>query len=119
MDTKIIALTAIFAALAIALNPAISRISVPAPFFPILAYTVSEIPIVIVLLLAGYKAGVTAGLIASLASLAFHPTYIVVWGIVAVLSMLTGVYFGYKFSASNVAQEKTPSTRRVVFFCTP
>lgn len=118
MDTKRISLVAIFAALAIALSPAISRISVPAPFFPILAYTVSEIPIVIVLLLAGFKPGVTAGLIASLASLAFHPTYIVVWGIVAVLSMLTGVYLGCRLATRNVAQEKTPSTSRTVLFCT-
>jgi riboflavin transporter FmnP len=118
MDTKIIALTAIFAALAIALNPAISRIAVPAPFFPFLAYTVSEIPIVVVLFLAGYKAGVTAGLISSLAALAFSPTYIVVWGIVAGLSMLTGVYLGYRLAARNVAQEKTPSTMKTVIFCT-
>jgi riboflavin transporter FmnP len=118
MNTRIIALTAIFAALAIALNPAISRIAVPAPFFPFLAYTVSEIPIVAVLLLAGYKAGVTAGLISALAALAFGPTYIVVWGTIAVLSMLTGIYLGYRLAARNVAQEKTPSTRKTVLFCT-
>jgi len=118
MDARKIAIIAIFAALAIVLNPAISRISVPAPFFPILAYTVSEIPIVAVLLLAGYKAGVTAGLISSLASLAFHPTYIVVWGIAAVLSMLSGVHLGYRFAARNAAQGKTPSPGKTVAFCT-
>jgi riboflavin transporter FmnP len=118
MDTKIIALTAIFAALAIVLNPAISRIAVPAPFATGLAYTLTEIPLVIVLFLAGYKSGVAAGLIAYLATLAFYPTYIVVWGIVAGLSMLTGVYLGYRLATRNVAQEKTPSTMKTVVFCT-
>jgi riboflavin transporter FmnP len=118
METKLIALTAIFAALAIVLNPAISRIAVPAPFFPLLAYTVTGIPIVIVLLLAGPKPGFTVGLIASLALLVFLPTYIILWGIVADLSMLTGVYLGYKLATRNVAQEKPPSTRKTVVFCT-
>jgi len=116
METKKIALTAIFAALAVALNPVVSRIAIP--FSPSLAYTLVGLPIVIALFLAGYKAGVTAGLIAYLAFTAFQPSYVIVWGIVAGLSMLTGVYVGYRLANRNVAQEKTPSTWKTVVFCT-
>jgi riboflavin transporter FmnP len=53
METRQIALIAIFGAPAIALNPTFSGISVPAPFFPVLLYEVWEIPIVVVLFLVG------------------------------------------------------------------
>jgi hypothetical protein len=68
--------------------------------------------------LVGPKPGAAVGLIASLALLAFRPTYIAVGGIVACVSMLTGAYLGYRLSIRKVPQEKTPSTRKTVAFCT-
>jgi riboflavin transporter FmnP len=118
MDTKLISLIAVFAALAVVLNPTISRISVPAPFFPLLFYEVWEIPIVVALFLVGPKPAAAVGLIASFALLAFRPTYMAIGGIVACVSMLAGAYTGYWLSLRKVTQEKTPSARKTVVFCT-
>jgi riboflavin transporter FmnP len=117
MDTKRISLIAIFAALTIVLSPTISRISIPS-FFPGLQYNFFELPIVIALLLLGLKPGVAVGLIASIALLPLHQTYIAIWGIVAWMSMLAGVYVGYRLVNRNAQQEKMPSARKTVLFCT-
>ena len=117
MDTKRIALVAIFAALTIVLSPTISRISIPS-FFPLLKYNFFELPIVIALLLLGLKPGVAVGLIASIALLPLQPTYIVIWGIAAWLSMLTGVYMGYKLVTRNSPEGKVPSAKKTALFCT-
>ena len=118
MDTKRVVLVAIFAALTIALSPTVSRISIPAPFFPVLSYNLFELPLVIAILLLGPKLGVAVGMIASLFLLAFHPSYTGVWGILAWLSTIIGVYFGYKFVTRNASQGKAPSAKKTVLFVT-
>jgi riboflavin transporter FmnP len=55
MDTKTLAVIIVFAALTIALNPAVSGIGVPAPYLPFLVYQIWEVPIVVLFLLAGPK----------------------------------------------------------------
>ncbi len=118
MDTKLIALVAIFAALTIVLSPTVSRIRIPAPFFPALGYNLFELPLVIAILLLGPKPGVAAGMIASLSLLAFNPTYIHVWGFLAWLSTIIGAYLGYKFVTRNASQGEVPSAGKTVLFVT-
>ncbi len=73
MQTKSIAAVAVFAAVAIALNPAFSRIAVPAPFFPFISYQIWEIPIVTAFMMIGSRYGVAAALINGLDPLCFLP----------------------------------------------
>jgi hypothetical protein len=47
MNTRAIAITIAFAALAVVLSPAFSGIAIPAPYLPYLAYQVWEIPVVV------------------------------------------------------------------------
>ncbi len=117
MDTKLVALVAVFAALTVALSPWVSRIAVPS-FVPGLAYNLFELPIVIALLLLGLKPGVAAGMIASLALLPLHPIYSGVWGILAWLSTILGVYVGYKLVNRSSQQGKKSSAGKTVLSIT-
>jgi riboflavin transporter FmnP len=114
MDTKRIAITAVFAALTVALNPAFSRIAVPAPFFPFISYQIWEIPIVAVFLLVGPKHGVSVALINAAILLAFSPRAMTIGDLIACLYMLTGIYLAFKLITRKVPQEKAPSARKSV-----
>jgi riboflavin transporter FmnP len=117
MDTKRVALVAVFAALAIVLSPGISRISVPSPFFG-LPYQVWEIPIFVAFLLLGPKPGLLIALIGSAAVVAFHPTLMAVSGVLAFFAMLGGFYLAYKLVARNVPPRTIASTRKTVIATT-
>jgi riboflavin transporter FmnP len=117
MDTKRVALIAVFAALAIALSPGISRISIPSPFFG-LPYQVWEIPIFVAFLLLGPKPGLVIALIGSAALVAFQPTLIAVSGALACFAMLGGFYLAYKLVNRNVPSGTTPSMRKTVITTT-
>jgi riboflavin transporter FmnP len=114
MDTKSIALTAVFAAITVALNPAFSKIAVPAPFFPFLSYQIWEIPIVVAFLLIGYKSGVAVTLINGAILLSFLPNVITFGDVVACLSMLLGIYLAYRLITRKVPKEETLSRRKSV-----
>ncbi len=117
MDTKLVALVTVFAALTVVLSPWVSRIAVPS-FVPGLAYNFFELPVVIALLLLGLKPGVAVGLIASLALLPLHPTYTGVWGILAWLSTILGVFVGYKLVNRGSLQGKKSSVGKTVLSIT-
>jgi riboflavin transporter FmnP len=118
MDTKRVALTATFAALAIVLNPDISRISIPAPFPPFLPYQVWEIPIFVAFLLFGPKPGLIIAIIGSAAIVTLHPNIIGFGGVIAMLAMLGGTYIAYRIVTRNVPLEITPSTRKTIIATT-
>ena len=117
MDTKRVALIAVFAALSIILSPGISRISIPSPFFG-LPYQVWEIPIFVAFLLLGAKPGLFVACLGSLALVAFQPTFIAVAGVLACFAMLGGFYLAYKLVTRNVPIGMTPSTRKTVIATT-
>ena len=117
MNTKRIALVAVFAALAIVLNPDVSRISIPSPFFG-LPYQVWEIPIFVAFLVVGPVPGLFIALIGSLALLVLHPNIVGFGGIVACLAMLGGFHLACKLVTRNTTPEKPPSTKRVVIATT-
>lgn len=117
MNTKRIALVAVFAALAIVLNPDVSRISIPSPFFG-LPYQVWEIPIFVAFLVVGPVPGLFVALIGSLALLALHPNIVGFGGIVACLAMLGGFYLASKLVIRNTTPEKPHSTKRALIATT-
>ncbi len=117
MDTKRVALVAVFAALAIVLSPSISHISIPSPFFG-LPYQVWEIPIFVAFLVLGTRPGLLIACLASLALVAFHPTLIAVGGVLACFAMLGGFYLAYKLVTRNVPEVAATSTRKIVIATT-
>lgn len=92
MNTKTVAIIAIFAALGIVLN--VSPLKIPAPYAPFLIYQIWEIPIVIAFLLYGARVGVLITVINTIALLALFPGALLsgpFYNMAAVLSMLLGI----------------------------
>ncbi|NHV96967.1 MAG: hypothetical protein HA494_04175 [Thaumarchaeota archaeon] len=103
--SKVLASTALFTALTLALN--LSPIKFPAPFAPFLYYQIWEIPIVAALLIYGLKVGAAVTIINTAALIALFPGALPtgpLYNMVAVLSMLLAIYAIVKMrgSASNL-----------------
>jgi riboflavin transporter FmnP len=103
--SKVLASTALFTALTLALN--LSPIKFPAPFAPFLYYQIWEIPIVAALLIYGLKVGAAVTIINTAALIALFPGALPtgpLYNMVAVLSMLLAIYAVVKMrgSASNL-----------------
>jgi riboflavin transporter FmnP len=94
LNTKAIALTAVFTAIAIVLTP----VAVPAGYLQGFFYRFWEIPIVAAFLLLGPKIGVTVALLRTLAELTLFPGPTGILGPLFVfpvtLAMLLGIYLG-------------------------
>ena len=73
MKTKALATSIVFAALTVALNPAISGIGIPAPYAPFLIYGLWEIPIVAAFLLVSPASGILISLLNAAVLFAFFP----------------------------------------------
>ena len=71
MNTKRLAATIVFAALTVALNPAVSGIGVPAPYAPYLIYGLWEIPIVAAFLLLSPASAIAIAVLNSAVLLPF------------------------------------------------
>lgn len=99
MNTKTLALTIVFAAVTIALNPAFTRIAFAAPYAPFLFYQIWEIPILIAFVLSSPKSGVTIAVLNTAVLLAVFPGASPTgpfYNLAACLSMLLGIYVAYK-----------------------
>ncbi len=118
MDSKKIALTAVLAALTIILNPAISHISIPAPYFPFIAYEIWEIPLVMIVLVIGFRLGFVVAAINAFFLLAFFPRPVVIGSIIASVAMLLGIFLSYKLLTRNSLPGKGVSSRKIVLGCT-
>jgi riboflavin transporter FmnP len=95
LNTKKLALTIVFAALTITLNPALSRLSFAAPFAPMLFYQVWEIPIVIALLIISPIASITISLLNTSVLLVFFPGPLPtgpIYNLLATISLQIGIY---------------------------
>lgn len=113
MNTKVLALVIVFAALTIALNPTVSGIGVPAPYLPFLVYQIWEIPIVVLFLLVGSKYAIPIAILNAFVLLALFigpgglpagPFY----NLAAILSTLLGIYLVERiFSFRKVGQTET------------
>lgn len=99
MNTKTLALTIVFAAVTVALNPAISGMAVPAPYAGFLFYQIWEIPIVVAFLLIGPKYGAAISIVNTAVLLAIFPGASPTgpfYNLAACLSMLLGIDLAYK-----------------------
>jgi len=100
MNTKELAITIIFAALTVALNPGVSGIGVPAPYAPFLIYGLWEIPIVTALLLINPVSGILISLLNAAVLFAFFPGPLPTgpfYNLIAIFSMLLGLYIARRF----------------------
>ncbi len=95
METKKLALTIVFAALAIALNPTFTYIGLVAPFANGLIYQIWEIPIVIAFLIISPIAGLSVSLLNTLVLFALYPGALPTgpaYNLAATLSMQIGIF---------------------------
>jgi riboflavin transporter FmnP len=109
MNTKALATTIVFAALTVALNPAVSGIGVPAPYAPFLIYNLWEIPIVAAFLLISPLSGISISLLNASILFAFFPGPLPtgpLYNLIAIFSMLTGIYIARRFLTRKTAEEK-------------
>jgi len=99
MNTKAIAVTIVFAALTVALNPVFTGIGVPAPYMPFLIYQMWEIPIVAAFLLISPKSGVAISILNAAVLLALFPGALLLgpfYNLIAIISMLSGIYMAHR-----------------------
>ena len=95
MDTKKLTLTIVFAAIAIALNPTFTHISLNFPLANGLIYQVWEIPIVIAFLIISPITGIAVSLVNTAVLFAIFPGIIPTgpaYNLAATLSMQIGIY---------------------------
>lgn len=100
MNTKALATSIVFAALTVALNPAVSGIGVPAPYAPFLIYGLWEIPIVAAFLLINPASGMLISLLNAAVLFAFFPGPLPTgpfYNLIAIFSMLLGLYIARRF----------------------
>ena len=100
MNSKRIALIAVFTAITVAL--VISPIKFPAPYAPFLIYQIWEIPIVTAFLLFGPVAAVTITVLNTIILMGVFPGPLPagpLYNLIAVLSTLLGIYVVQSFAA--------------------
>jgi riboflavin transporter FmnP len=113
MNTKKLALTIVFAALTIALNPSLTYIAINAPFAPNLIYQIWEIPIVVAFLIISPIAGVAISLLNTAVLFVVFPGALPtgpVYNLAAALSMQIGIFVAWaiarKFYHANTDTDK-------------
>jgi len=97
--TKLISISAVFAALAIILHPPFLPLGVPAPYAPFLIYQIWEIPLVVAMLLYGLRVGVLVSVINFVTLIIFFPGTIITgpfYNLLAIFSTMSGVFIGYR-----------------------
>jgi riboflavin transporter FmnP len=95
MDTRTLATSIVFAAVIVALNPAISGIAIPAPYAPYLLYQIWEIPIVAAFALISRKAAVSIAILNAAVLATFFPGALpmgAIYNLIAILATLLGIY---------------------------
>ena len=116
MNTKAIAVTIVFAALALALSP----IRIPTLFWPSQYYRLWELPIIIAFLLFGFK-------IASPATVLYAAGYVLLlpdasgfvgfpWAIVLMLSVFLGLFLASKVVNRKITQQESRWKTSVIYF---
>jgi riboflavin transporter FmnP len=109
MNTKALATTIVFAALTVALNPALSGIGIPAPYAPFLIYGLWEIPIVAAFILISPLSGISITILNAAVLFAFFqgplPTG-PLYNLIAIMSTLSGIYIARKFVKGKVNEGK-------------
>jgi riboflavin transporter FmnP len=105
MKTKTISLIIVFSTIAIALNPTISRLAIPALYLPNVIYQFFEIPIILALFLLGFRSGLVVAVLNSIAMVFLFPGPFFLFPVVnlaAVTSMMIGISLGIRFYKGRV-----------------
>lgn len=118
LTSRAIAIVVAFTALSLVLSRAVSGISVPAPYFPFLAYEIWELPIITAYFLFGPRYAVAITLLSGFTLVAIFASYIYFGGILACLSMLLGLYLGNRLVARRVAEGKPLAGKKAVLIYT-
>jgi riboflavin transporter FmnP len=106
MNTKTLALIVVFTALSAALSIYFPKI--PAPYAPFLYYQIWEIPIVAAFLSIGPKTGTAIAVLNTLILLAVFPGNLPTgpfYNLIAVLSMLLGIFAAYRIAVHGCPTE--------------
>jgi riboflavin transporter FmnP len=116
VNTREIALTVVFTAIAIALTP----VAVPAGYLQGFFYRFWEIPIVAAFLLLGPKIGVTVTLLRTLAELTLFPSpagiLAPLFALLGTLAMLLGIYLGGMLVKHRVPMDEKYGVRSIGSF---
>jgi riboflavin transporter FmnP len=102
MNSKTIAVIAVFTALTVAL--VLSPAKIPAPYAPFLKYQIWEIPIVAAFILYDPSVGVSISVMNTIVLLGVYPGDLPtgpLYNLAAVLSMLLGIYVMHKLIAAH------------------
>jgi riboflavin transporter FmnP len=105
MNSKTLAIIAVFSALSIILT--LSPLKFSFPFLPFLKYQFWEVAIVIAFLLYGAKVGISISAINTLVLFAFFPGDLPtgpIYNLIAVLSMLSGIYIIQKVACNRFSR---------------
>jgi riboflavin transporter FmnP len=112
LNTKKLALTIVFAAMAIVLNPAITHLAFPAPFDPGLFYQLWEIPIVIALLIISPISSIAVCILNTSVLLVLFPGALPtgpLYNMLACLSMQVGIYTVITIGKKSAQSQKSPN----------
>jgi riboflavin transporter FmnP len=123
MKAKTISLVITFSAIAIALNPTISRLAIPVFYLPNtgMVYQFFEIPIVASLFLLGLRSGVAVAVLNSIAMAFLYPGSYYLYPVVnfaAVISMIIGVHLAIRFYKNRTGNSIFLNGKRIVLFST-
>jgi riboflavin transporter FmnP len=117
MNTRAIAMTIVFAAITIVLNPAISGVGVPFPPLPSLIYNIWEIAIIAAFLLMGFKSGISIAILNSVFLFAVYPgpshSIFAIGNAIAASSMMAGIYIANRFTRKNSQEERSFGIRKI------
>lgn len=109
MNTKALATTITFAALTVALNPAVSGIGIPAPYAPYLIYGLWEIPIVTAFLLLSPASAIAIAVLNSAVLFAIFPGALPtgpVYNLIAVSTTLLSLQIARKIVKNETLKPK-------------
>jgi len=118
ITSRAVALTVVFTALSIVLSRAVSGISIPAPYFPYLAYEIWEIPIIAAYFVLGPKYGVSITLLSGAFLFVVFHSYMIFGGVLACLSMLLGLYLANNYISRRAQHAKPLSEKKSVLLYT-
>lgn len=114
--TRLLSAVAIFGALALVLRA--SPLRIPAPFAPFLIFEVWEVPIVIALIIYGFRVGWGVGILVLLAGMAIRGGPLPVgsfYNFIAYMSMMVGIIMGRKISVKFSGSSLLESVLATVF----
>ena len=119
MNTRSVALIAVFAALAIVLN----TIRIPTFYWPGFFYTLCDIPVLVAFFLYGFKIGILVEVLHIVGQEIFFPVGpggIVVYpmGLITHLLMFSGIYLASKFISRKAASKKQFGEKKKTIYFT-